>query len=120
MWSNETAWRTAIGADPAQQDVAVRIEDVDVSREVVPDGAVDEGMLPYPPPQAGDVYQPLAVYDDIRRTLHVCPLIEVLAISAKKLDAAVLAVGHQHSPIGGHADAVGEVELTGTSAGLPP
>jgi hypothetical protein len=118
--SNEIPRRTPIGADPAKQYVAVRVEDANVSREIVPNGAVDEGMLSHAPPQAGDVYQPLAVYYDIRRPLDVRPLIEVLAIRTKELYTVVLTVGHQHPLIGGHADAVGEVELTGTGAGLPP
>jgi hypothetical protein len=77
-------------------------------------------MLSHPPPQARDVYQPFVIYADIRRTLHVCPLIEVLAIKAKELDAVVLAVGDQHPPFGVDADAVRKVELAGASAWLSP
>ena len=51
MRRNEIAGRAAIGADPAQQDIAVRIENTDVPRQIMPDGTVDERLLPYAPPQ---------------------------------------------------------------------
>jgi len=120
VWNKEIARRAAIGTYPAQQYIAVQVENADVSRQIMPDGTVHEGMVPNIPPQARNIYQSVLVYADIRRTLHMRPLIEVFAIRAEELDTVVLAIAYQHPSIGGDADAVREIELARTSAGLSP
>jgi hypothetical protein len=118
--NKKIARRATIGAYPAQQYIAVQVENADVSRQIVPDGTIHKGILPNIPPQARDINQPILVYVYIRRTLHVRPLIKVLAIRREELDTVGLAAAYQHPSIGGDADAVRHTKLTGTSAGLPP
>jgi hypothetical protein len=70
--------------------------------------------------QLGDVDQPVAVDGDVRRTLHVVPLVQIVAVRAEELDAVVLAVGDQHAAVRRHRDAVDEVELPRPDARLTP
>ena len=61
VWNKKIARRAAIGAYPAQQDIAVQIENADVSGQIVPDGTIHEGILPNIPPQAIDIKQTVLV-----------------------------------------------------------
>src|SRR5205814_6849489 len=73
-----------------------------------------------PPPQLGDVDAAGRVEPDLGRALDVAPLLDEGALSCEDLDPAVLAVGDQDAAVGGHRDAVGQVELARAGAGLAP
>ena len=111
---------TPIGADPAQQEIPVRIKHTDVARQIVPDRSMNKRLLADYPPQAGHINQSLAIDENIRRALHVRPLIKILTVGAEKLDAIVLSIGDQYPAIVGDAYPMGEIELSRAGAGFPP
>ena len=55
---------------------------------------------------------------DVRRALHIVPLVQILTVRAEELDAVVLPVRDQHAPVRRHRDAVDEVELARPGARL--
>src|SRR5258708_37742000 len=58
--------------------------------------------------------------EQARRSVHVVPLRLVRAVAVEDLDAMGLAVGDVDPAVGVAADVVGDVELPGIGAGLPP
>ena len=52
VWNEEIAGRAAILTHPAQQQIAIWVENADVSRYTALDGTVQVGILPNIPPQA--------------------------------------------------------------------
>src|SRR5712692_11541359 len=65
------------------------------------------------PPELRDEGAAFRVEDEVGRALDVRPLAEILALGAEDLDAIVLAVADEDPAVGGHGDAVGEIELAG-------
>src|SRR5215510_8514657 len=116
----EAARRAGIRAAPARQDLAVPVVDADPAVAGLGDGSMAPGDGARVPPQLGDEGATLLVEDDVGGPLGVRPIAEVLAIGAEDLDAIVLPVADEDAPVGGHGNAVGEIELARSASGGTP
>ena len=76
--------------------------------------------LTNPPPQLGDVNDPVGGDQEVGRALDVQPLIEEYAVRAEDPDPVVLAIRHEYATVRLDADAVWQVELAWPGAGLAP
>ena len=67
--------------------------------------------------QLRHVHRQVVVDVDVAGPRQVGPLLQEVAFGVENLHTVVLAVGHEHPPVGVHPDPVGDVELAGS--GLP-
>ncbi len=121
MWGEEVTGGTRIGASaPACLEGAGSIEDADA-----PSGSArlsQAGAWPAPGVETefGHVNPPLPVDRYLTGPGYVGPLASIAPIAREKLNPAILAVGHVDDPFLIHGDAVRQVKLCGTAAGLSP
>src|SRR5262249_36291113 len=72
------------------------------------------------PPELRDVDPALRIEADVGRALYVGPALQKPPLRGEDLDAVVFPIGDHYAPVGGDADAVRQIELSGTRARLPP
>jgi hypothetical protein len=118
--SHEAARLAAVGGDPAQEKIPLRIEHTDVSGKIEADGSGGIGALTNPPPQTGYVHQAVIIDKHIGGALHVGPAVQILPLRAEYLDPLVLPVSDVDLPLWTYAYAVGKMKLSGAAARFPP
>src|SRR6202011_3448200 len=112
--------RRRVSATPAQQHVAVDVEDAQASRLFCVNRATSERLCAGSPDQLADIDPLVLVDEDVLRPLNVVPFSQVLALRAEDLNAIVFTVAHEHPPIGVHPGAVRDAKLSRPRAGLTP
>src|SRR5579859_3358745 len=84
---DEVAWLGGVCAAPAQQHVALDVEDAEAGRLLDFDRAAAEGLQACSPDELADVDVFVFVDEDVLRALYVEPLGQVRALGAEDLDA---------------------------------
>src|SRR5262249_28272565 len=120
VWRGEAARRAGVGAAPSGQQPAVLVIDADAAVSRLVDRPVALRRLSLVPPQLGDVGAPVAIEHDVRGSLRVGPLLEILAVGAEDLDAIVLAIAHEYAAVPVDGNAVREIEFARSMPGHAP
>src|SRR5205807_2428551 len=115
----EVARRVGGPATVACEHGAMRVEDRHAPVAITRDLFALRRALALAPPELGEIEQPVASEDDVRRPLRG-PLRQIGAVRSEHLDAVVLAVAHEDAAVAEDADAVRDLELPRSGARFAP